>query len=313
MGKPRIDMTGWVMKEHGVPDSRLTCIEYLGDRKWKCLCECGKEVVARGDSIRSGDTKSCGCLPHYRFIDMTGWVMKEHGVPDSRWTILEYAGKSMWRCLCECGNEKLVYGRNIRSGESKSCGCLRDERTAERSRLDLTGQRFGLLVALEPTDRRASTNVIWKCQCDCGNFCEVSSSHLMAGNTRSCGCLGDSYGEYCCKEWLKNKNILYFREYIFSDLLSSKGYPLKFDFAIFENEELKCLIEYQGEQHYNESDFGKQQREETDPLKRAYCKEHNIPLYEIRYDEDIEERLEEIFGGATNGRKRIYERNGQDA
>lgn len=58
----RIDMTGWIMKEHGVPDSLLTIKSYQGNSQWLCLCECGKETITNGSRIRSGGVKSCGCL-----------------------------------------------------------------------------------------------------------------------------------------------------------------------------------------------------------------------------------------------------------
>ncbi|ERL09822.1 AP2 domain protein [Olsenella profusa] len=56
--------------------------------------------------------------------------------------------------------------------------------------IDLTGQRFGRLVAVELTDRRDrhSGGAIWRCRCDCGNTCEVGAHELRNGNTRSCGC-----------------------------------------------------------------------------------------------------------------------------
>lgn len=44
-----------------------------------------------------------------------------------RWLVKEYVGKEKWLCICECGNQKVVKGRNLRSGESKSCGCLHRE------------------------------------------------------------------------------------------------------------------------------------------------------------------------------------------
>ena len=56
---------------------------------------------------------------------------------------------------------------------------------------DLTGQRFGRLVALEPTSERWKTSVVWRCACDCGNLCNVPSSWLRGGLKRSCGCLQD--------------------------------------------------------------------------------------------------------------------------
>ena len=54
---------------------------------------------------------------------------------------------------------------------------------------DLTGQRFCRLLALEPVAKSQDHAILWKCLCDCGNFCIVRSSSLLAGQTKSCGCL----------------------------------------------------------------------------------------------------------------------------
>lgn len=54
---------------------------------------------------------------------------------------------------------------------------------------DLTGQRFGRLVAvkaLPPAPGRR--NKRWECRCDCGNTSVVDGSNLTTGNTISCGC-----------------------------------------------------------------------------------------------------------------------------
>lgn len=73
MGK-FIDMTGWVMSEHGVPDSRLVVRcrtnNYVSsdgryfEAQWICECTCPLhgEVIARGSTLRNGGIKSCGCL-----------------------------------------------------------------------------------------------------------------------------------------------------------------------------------------------------------------------------------------------------------
>lgn len=55
--------------------------------------------------------------------------------------------------------------------------------------IDLTGQRFGRLVALKSTNRRTDGKIVWKCRCSCGNIHEVSGKSLRSGNTKSCGCL----------------------------------------------------------------------------------------------------------------------------
>ena len=54
--------------------------------------------------------------------------------------------------------------------------------------LDLTGQRFGRLLAVRPTVHRLHGSVVWLCRCDCGTEAAVPSNSLRSGNTRSCGC-----------------------------------------------------------------------------------------------------------------------------
>ena len=56
--------------------------------------------------------------------------------------------------------------------------------TKIKSRIDLTGQRFGRLVVLYPHIELQR----WVCLCDCGNIAIVSRSNLRRGATRSCGC-----------------------------------------------------------------------------------------------------------------------------
>lgn len=59
-----------------------------------------------------------------------------------------------------------------------------------RSLTDLTGRRFGRLVALYPTkERDRKGSVYWHCVCDCGKEAEVTENGLVYGNNRSCGCL----------------------------------------------------------------------------------------------------------------------------
>jgi hypothetical protein len=41
---------------------------------------------------------------------------------------------AMWRCKCDCGNEKIVNGSSLRRGKVKSCGCYKDENTGNRTR-----------------------------------------------------------------------------------------------------------------------------------------------------------------------------------
>lgn len=56
---------------------------------------------------------------------------------------------------------------------------------------DITGQRFGKLVAVRPTDRKVGTNIVWEMKCDCGNTTYVHTGNLGESQrkTKSCGCL----------------------------------------------------------------------------------------------------------------------------
>jgi len=57
--------------------------------------------------------------------------------------------------------------------------------------LDLIGERFGLLLVIDRTEKRKNRSVVWRCKCDCGNWSEVTSDCLRRGKTKSCGCRKD--------------------------------------------------------------------------------------------------------------------------
>ena len=73
MVRVKEDMTGWNMWEHGVPKSRLTVIKQVEDyvspsgncyNQWLCQCACKDQnlIIVQGRSLKSGNTRSCGCL-----------------------------------------------------------------------------------------------------------------------------------------------------------------------------------------------------------------------------------------------------------
>lgn len=53
---------------------------------------------------------------------------------------------------------------------------------------DLVGQRFGRLMVLYDTGERRNREVVWHCQCDCGNELDIRSKSLVSAHTTSCGC-----------------------------------------------------------------------------------------------------------------------------
>lgn len=224
-------------------------------------------------------------------------------------TVIERAentkeGRARWKCKCKCGNEVIVLGKHLRSGNTKSCGCYQKQRATESNLArggDLTGQRFGKLTVIKengfinkPDGRRSR---LWLCQCDCGNIINVQHVYLKSGDTTSCGCIR-SKGENEIDFLLKENNIVFEREKIFNDLKDTDF--LRFDFAIYNKDKtnLLCLIEFQGEQHWSKSNgFYNEIIIEHDKIKKNYCEEHHIPLYYFYYKPKAKTQVskEELF------------------
>ena len=129
----------------------------------------------------------------------------------------------------------------------------------------------------------------------CGREYEALGQTLE--KTIGCGCQ-KSIGEYNIIQILNNNNIDYIKEYCFPH---SK---LRYDFAIVnENKEITRLIEFDGEQHYEnnikESGWNTYQKYqytlENDLIKNNIAKENNIPLVRIPYWERDNITLELLF------------------
>lgn len=116
---------------------------------WRCKCDCGKEVIRAGNSLREGYTKSCGCNQVYENRlthnnkkklnmkyntnrkELTGKVFFKLLVLglDHKKKVTYSNGKTKtyyyWKCMCECGNEVTRSGESLIKGATKSCGCYK--------------------------------------------------------------------------------------------------------------------------------------------------------------------------------------------
>jgi hypothetical protein len=108
--------------------------------RWRCLCDCGNEVIRISGDLKNGKNQSCGCLQSRNTvernkkgtIDLTGqrfgrWLVIERGKEEDKKT-----GGAAWLCRCDCGVEKEVSGYNLRNGISLSCGCYATELLIDR-------------------------------------------------------------------------------------------------------------------------------------------------------------------------------------
>lgn len=159
---------------------KLLVLEYLGNRKWKCECQCENKVIriVGGYDLTSGNTTSCGCSRNKpnKGKDLTGQTF-------GRLTVIEYAGHSKYKCRCSCGSGKeiIVASSDLKSGHTSSCGCLSKE--VRHKIVDETvGKIFGEWTVLEYVG-----NGYYRCRCSCKNERNVLGYSLRSGESKSCG------------------------------------------------------------------------------------------------------------------------------
>ena len=213
-----------------------------------------------------------------------------------------------WLCECECGNQIIVRGDNLRNGHTISCGCRKREIIAEagKNRIsDFIGKTFGRLTVKGDSGKRESNgNVLWECECSCGNIVYVSTSNLTRTKepTISCGC-AKSKGEEKIIGSLIEAQIPFISQKKFDTcIFPETGCQLIFDFYLPEQ---NILIEYDGEQHFHKTRndrYGYDKLIKRDNFKNQWCKDNNILLIRIPYTE-----YEQIN---ANYMRAIIQRNG---
>ena len=125
-GKLKEDLTG---KQFGL----LTVVERCGSNKnnaplWRCSCACGNEVLKTRTALKKAKNASCGC--NRQPEDLSGMVF-------GYLTALERCGsnkygKGLYKCRCRCGKVLIVDSQSLKTGNTRSCGCLHNELLSER-------------------------------------------------------------------------------------------------------------------------------------------------------------------------------------
>ena len=162
------------------------------NRLWHCKCDCGNEIDIIAAKLLSKNPThaplSCGCKKN----EVDHRINNRLGQRYGKLTVIADTGKSnhrgkIWLCQCDCGNTKEVNSNLLWSGKVRSCGCVKPNLTEFKCK-NLEGKKFGKLTVLEKTNERKYGQVLWKCQCECGNIKNIPASNLVYGLTKSCGC-----------------------------------------------------------------------------------------------------------------------------
>lgn len=205
------------------------------------------------------------------------------------------------KCIClRCGDEFESTPDLILKSSGRGC-----VRCSMEIKNDLAAKDHDIFVfelkAIQPhinilgTYHRAHEKI--ECQCtECGEIWMQEPTLLLRGY--GCPKCKMSTGEKAIMLWLEQHNINYVRTKKFDGLYGSSGRQLvSYDFYL---PELKALIEFQGIQHYEPVDcFGGKERYDrqviNDKIKKEYAASRGYQLIEIRYDEDVFEKLNTVL------------------
>lgn len=114
----RIDLTG---QKAGT----LTAKEYVGNSKWRCVCDvCGNEVLINTDWFRKLDRLGRGGCKHakpVRIGDQYGYLTV---IGEAEDYIKPKSGRheKQWLCKCACSREKIILEDNLKHNKSMTCG-----------------------------------------------------------------------------------------------------------------------------------------------------------------------------------------------
>lgn len=205
---------------------------------------------------------------------------------------------------CGCTVDILPHNMFTTVPECPACGALFGKKTVRKTNEMFTGIiRFlnNTFVPLSPyiTNKDKVTFL----HTTCGNrFDQRPNDFLRNFNCTKCSsqlCGRDSQAEIEIANYLKNNNIEFVRNFSTPEIRYKN--PLRFDFAIFNGENIQCFIEFDGKQHFqpmfSNTEFEKQQIRDT--IKTESCAQRNIPLYRLSYlDYDrglLAKKLDELF------------------
>ncbi len=172
-----------------------------------CKCRCGSIVTVPLWEYESGHKKTCGSKECTSRLlaesrtgkprpDMLGKVppnkLDRTGIRYGKLVVIRQGSNHKWICRCDCGNECSVLSTNLANYARNGRGCRHCA-----NRKDISGERIGLLVALEPENGALQgRHPLWTFKCDCGGTIQGTVREFHAGWLRSCGCHDNAYASW---------------------------------------------------------------------------------------------------------------------
>lgn len=277
-------------------DSRIKEERSANQLLYKCRCKCGKVHHV---------TPELFLAKRHRYCDIITTADESINTAKLRQSYSVSMAHKKWMRENGCGLRQIEYEKKLEKAKRIPDNDYEKELTLKvHGTLEVLGEGPDIENIRENNNRIS----IWlsksyRCKCYlCGKEQFFTLKDFEIRNDDYGPRAGDGYySDAWCEchnkptsfEWRTMKifvdnNIDYRAEVSFDDLVGVGGKNLlRFDFAVYEHDELKALIECQGKQHYEPSeDFGYESfllQQKNDELKRQYAKSHGIKLIEIPY------------------------------
>jgi hypothetical protein len=152
-----------------------------------CRCACGVRRDVLAQNLLNGSSTCCGCRttekPALKGEQFQNWLLLEDSYVGLFYGQLH--GIARAQCQCRKKTARLMAISVLRSGRSRSCGCIPSRKHQPAKR----GERFNMLRVIRYTRTDDGGNYWYLFRCDCGTKKEYPLSSVVSGNAKSCGCL----------------------------------------------------------------------------------------------------------------------------
>jgi hypothetical protein len=248
---------------------------------------CKTTYFVKPNNVISNRTRCPNCFPSFSKRKKNTEIFKiqvEKKYPGHEYTVCgEYKGNhtKLYMLHNACGNRYLVTPNKFLQGRRCPKCFGTPKKTHEQYASELIakyGEMYTLLSEYKGTDEP-----IYVRRNTCGHDFWTPAKYLL--KFPICTRCQDSHGELRVAAVLKSLKVDFKTQYRIKACRDKK--PLPFDFAVFKDGKLACLIEYDGEQHFSKRSIMARYSGELiwrhDKIKSDFCKTNSIPLIRIPY------------------------------
>ena len=269
-------------------DCRLVSKYYVDtETKLTFQCKCGNIFITKWAEFLRGNKKQCNDCGlknriNLRSKDNECFVKEVFELVQYEYEILSEYKRSQSHVKFKhnkCGNIFLMFPNSFLRGQRCPKCNKPPTKTTDSFKQEiysLVGNEYTMLG--EYKNNRTKTLIKHN---KCNYNWEVRPDDFLRGNR--CPKCRNTKGERIISAWLDKYNIDYKEQYRIKECRNKR--PLPFDFAIFENNKLKLLIEYDGLLHFKQTTLNNDLNTQKlhDEIKNNFCKENNIKLLRIPY------------------------------